>query len=89
MKVTKRSVANNAANVLIVLGYLISAIGPVNLDGTTWDLVIFIIVRIGLPVALGVVGGLFVNELLTWYEQTKTVGHGKADDGDKKANENQ
>lgn len=85
MKVTKRSVALNAFNVFLVLGMVIfSASSPVSI---TISEPLFWIIRIGLPVTLGVVAALFTYMLLEWYEQTKV--HGKADDEDKKANENQ
>lgn len=84
MKVTKRSVALNAFNVFLVLGLVISASAPVS--GTV-SAPVFWIMRIGLPVALGVVAGLFLYVLLEWYEQSKV--HGKADDEGKKVNETQ
>lgn len=79
MKITKGIVAVNAFNVFAVLGFLISATGSVNEQGST----LFMVLRIGLPIALGIVGGTFMYTLLTWYDEAKTKVHGKADDGDK------
>ena len=78
MKITKGIVAVNAFNVFAVLGFLISATGPVNEQGST----LFMILRIGLPIALGIVGGTFMYTLLTWCDEAKNRINGKADSED-------
>lgn len=77
MKITKRSVATSAFNVFLVLGLVILESAPVDVSGSE---TVFWIMRIGLPITLGVVGAFFVYRLLGWYEQTRV--HGKADSED-------
>lgn len=84
MKISKKSVAGSAFNFFFVFGLLISLNGGNSVPpvGSWWEIALGYLIRVGMPVLLGIIGAIFVHGLLDWYEQTRKDGTGKAGDDD-------
>ncbi len=83
MKINKKTVAGSSFNFFFVFGLLIAVnSNSTPLIGSGWEIAMGFLLRIGLPVLLGIVGAIFVYRLLEWVEHTRTDGTGKAGDDD-------
>lgn len=79
MKISKKTVAGSAFNFFFVFGLLFAVNSNTTpLIGSGWIVAMGFLIRIGLPVLLGIIGAIFTYRLLEWFEQTRTVSSGKA-----------
>ncbi|EGU3395845.1 hypothetical protein H3J60_004573 [Salmonella enterica] len=80
MKTSKKTVVGSAFNFFLVFGLLIAVnCNSTPLIGNGWMIAVGFLIRIGLPVLLGIIGAIFTSRLLEWYEQTRTGKAGNED----------